>query len=274
MRISQGIDCELCGLLLVLGLAGCSSYTTYATESLPRQEEIKIDGKTDDWLGFLSIIEDGSASVGFRNDGENLYVCLMVEEETLQAQVMRQGLTVWFDPKGGKAKSLGIRYPLGRPRGERPEEPPAEPGSPPSGDFSAEAMSALEILRSEKGEPQKMEIAEVPGIEIVAAPSRGLLVYELKIPLSQTELHLIAVGAQPGRTIGIGFETPKPDRSQMPGPPSGGMPGGGGQPPMGGMPGGGGGGRPGGSPGGRMMGEMPEGLKFWTLVQLSSRGNE
>jgi hypothetical protein len=86
MRISQGIDCELCGLLLVLGLAGCSSYTTYATESLPRQEEIKIDGKTDDWLGFLSIIEDGSASVGFRNDGENLYVCLMVEEETLQAQ--------------------------------------------------------------------------------------------------------------------------------------------------------------------------------------------
>lgn len=274
MRISRVIDWAWCALLLVLGLAGCSSYTTYATESLPRVKEIKVDGKTDDWLGSLSIIEDGAVSVGFRNDRENLYVCLMVEEEFLQAQVMGQGLTVWFDPRGGKAKSLGIRYPLGMPRGERSEEPRGEPGPPPSDSFPEEALSALEIFRSEKEEPQKMEIAEARGIEIMAVPSRGLLVYELKIPLSQTETNLIAVGTQPGQTIGIGFEIPKPDLSKMPGPPSGGMPGGGGRPPMGGVPGAGGGGRPGGppggGPGGGMMGEMPKGLKVWTLVHLSS----
>ena len=274
MRISRKLDWALCALFLVLALAGCSSYTIYATESLPREEEIKVDGKTDDWLGSLSIIEDGSVSVGFRNDRENLYVCLMVEEESLQAQAMRLGMTVWFDPLGGKAKSLGIRYPLGIPRGERPEEPRGEPGPPPSGDIPEEAWSAIEIFRSEKGEPQKMEIAEVPGIEIIAVPSRGLLVYELKIPLALTDSHLVAVGAQPGQTIGIGFEIPKPERDQMPGPPSGEMPGGGGRPPMGGAPGAGGGGRPGGPPGGGprggMMGEMPNGLRFWTLVQLSS----
>jgi hypothetical protein len=273
MIVSRRIEYALCVLFLASGLAACSTYKTYMTESLPRQQEIKIDGKTDDWLGSLSIIEDGSALVGFRNDQDNFYVCLKVEEDSLQAQIMRQGLTVWFDPQGKKAKSLGIRYPLGMPRGETPEESRGEPGSPPSWDLPEGPLSTLEILRSEKGEHQKLEIADIPGIEIAAAPSRGLFVYELKIPLLQTESHLVAVGAQPGRTIGIGFETPKPDRGQMPGPPSGGMPGGGGQPPMGGMPGGGGrgrpGGMPGGGPGGRMMGEMPKGLKFWTLVQLS-----
>jgi hypothetical protein len=261
-------------LLLVLGLAGCSSARVYSTDSRPRLKEIRVDGKTDDWLGSLSIIEDGNASVGFLNDRENLYICLLLEEELLEAQAMRQGLTVWFDPKGGKEKWLGIRYPLGRTLGEKSERPQGEPGLPPSEGFPEEAMSALEILRSPKGEPQKMEIADVRGIEITAVPSRGLFVYELKIPLSQTESNLIALEAQPGQTVGIGFEIPKLDRGQMPGRPSEGMPGGGGRPPMGGVPGAGGGGRPGGmrggGPGGGMMEQMPEGLKIWALVRLSS----
>jgi len=274
MRIPREI-CRTSGVLfLVLCLAGCSSARVYSTDSRPRLKEIKVDGKTDDWLGSLSIIEDGNASVGFLNDRENLYVCLLLEEDFLQGQVMRQGLTVWFDPKGGKEKSLGIRYPLGRAPGEKGEPPRGEPGPPPSEGFPVEDMSALEILRSPKGEPQKMEIADLPGIEISVAPTRGLFVYELKIPLAQTESNLVALGAQPGQTVGIGFEIPKLDRDQMPGRPSEGMPGGGGRPPMGGVPGAGGGGRPGGmrggGPGGRMMEQMPEGLKVWTMVRLSS----
>jgi hypothetical protein len=267
MRISRGMAYALPAWLLVLGLAGCSSYTTYTTKSLPAEQEIKIDGKTEDWLGALSIIEDGSVSVGFRNDRENLYICLMVEEEFLQAQIMGQGLTLWLDPRGGTAKALGIRYPLGMPRGERPEEPGEEPGPPASEGIPEEAMSELEIIRSQKAAPQRMEIEEAHGIEIIAVPTRGLLVYELKIPLLKTESQLIAVGAQPGQTVGIGFETPKLDRSQMPGPRAGGRPGGGGgMPPMGGGRGAG----PGGGPGGGMMGEMPKGLRVWTLVHLSS----
>jgi hypothetical protein len=151
--------------------------------------------------------------------------------------------------------------------GEMPEERGDEPSRPSPEDFPQEALSALEIIGSQKEAPQKMEIAEARGIEIMAVPSRGLFVYELKIPLIQTQSLPIAVGAQPGQTIGIGFETPKPDRSRMPGPPSGRMPGsGGGRPPMGGGPG------PGrdGGPGGGMMGEMPKGLRVWTLVHLSS----
>lgn len=273
MRMSRETAVALFVWLLVSGLSGCSSYTTYATNSLPALQQIKIDGKTEDWLGALSIIEDGSVSVGFRNDRESLYICLMVEEEFLQAQIMGQGLTLWLDPRGGTSKALGIRYPLGMPRGEGREERgeelvPSTSESPPE-----EALSELEIIRSEKEAPQKMEIKEARGIEIIAVPTRGLFIYELKIPLLQTESQLIAVGAQPGQTVGIGFETPKPDHGQRPGPPSGGMPGGGGGRPGGaGMPpmGGGRGAGPGGGPGGGMMGEMPNGLRVWTLVHLSS----
>jgi hypothetical protein len=273
MRTSRDTARTLLAWLLVLGLVGCSSFTTYTTKSLPAEQEIKIDGKTDDWLGALSIIEDGSVSVGFRNDRESLYVCLMVEEEFLLAQIMRQGLTLWLDPRGGTAKALGIRYPLGMPRGERPEEQGEEPGPPPSEGYPEEAKLELEIIRSEKEAPQRMEIEEARGIEVIAVPRRGLLVYEIKIPLIQTESQLIAVGAQPGQTVGIGFETPKPDRSQRPEPRSGGIPGGGGgRPGGGGMPptGGGRGAGPGGGPGRGMMGEMPNGFKIWALVHLSS----
>jgi hypothetical protein len=269
MKIPRGTALSFTVCLMVLELAACSSYNTYATNSLSPEVQIKIDGKTEDWLGALAIIEDGSASLGFRNDRETLFICLMVEEEFLVGQIMMQGLTLWFDPKGGTAKTLGIKYPLGISRDEMSKEQWGEPGQSPPEDFPREASSALEIMRSQKEEPQRMELADVSGVEIVALASRGLLVYELKIPLSQTETQFIAVGTQPGQTIGVGFETPKPDLRQMPGPPEGrgGMPRGGGEmPPMGGQAGGRGGMRPGGG----MEPQMPKGLRIWTLVHLSS----
>jgi hypothetical protein len=266
MKIAGKTAYALPASLLVLQLAACSSYKVYATDSLPAVKEIRIDGKTEDWLGALSIIEDRSVLVGFQNDRESLYVCLIVEGESLQAQIMGQGLTLWFDPRGGKTKAMGIRYPLGMAPRKMPEEQSGEPSPPSPEDFSEEALSTLEIIESQKEPPQKMEIAAARGIEIKAVPIRNLFVYELKIPLLQTESHPFAVGAQPGQTIGIGFETPKPDQSQMAGPPSGGMPEGGGRrPPMGG----GGVGR-GGAPSRGMMGEMPRGLRVWALVHLSS----
>lgn len=111
-----------------------------------------------------------------------------------------------------------------------------------------------------------MKIEEAKGIEVKAVPSSGLLIYELKIPLVQTEQHPFAVGAQPGKTIGVGFETAKFDPSQMRQRRAGGTPGGRGMPPMGG-------GRSRGGMGG--MGEfgrgpqMSESLKIWAKIKLA-----
>lgn len=252
-------------LLLFLGLASCSTFNTFSTESRPPDHQIIVDGTTDDWRGDLYVVEGERVSLGLLNDRENLYVCLLAEDQVTRAQIMMQGLTVWFDPQGGKKKAFGIKFPLGMPPGERtfPSEDNQEgPGfeNPPG-----VPLTELEIIRSDEETPQKLNISQVKGIEIKAVPSTGLLVYELKIPLIQTEQHPLAVGAEPGKTIGIGFETGKFDPSKMRRR-SGGMPGGGGRPPMGG--GSGQGGRGGMDRFGRGF-QMLESLKIWAIVKLA-----
>ena len=180
---------------------------------------------------------------------------------------MRSGLIVWFDPKGGKKKALGIKFPIGMSPGEGPMprgdygDDEEEPGFKKPGE---ENLNELEIIRSENEEPEKMEVAEAKGIEIKALPSRGGLIYELKIPLVRSDENPIAVGAEPGKTIGVGFETGKFDFNRMSRRP-GRMPGTGGMPPMGGGMGRGGMGRMGGG-----MPQMAEELKIWATVKLGS----
>jgi hypothetical protein len=215
----------------------------------------------------LSFIEKEQLSLGFFNDQDSLYVCLVAEGNFTRAQILRGGLTVWFDPEGGKEKKFGIRYPLGA--SAREMQMPPEMGNPEETNERSpkEAMNELEIIRSKKAEPERMELAKAKdnGLEVVAAPSSGLVVYELKIPLLAKEGQPLAVGAKPGATIGIGFETSKPDLSRMQRGGPGGMPGGGmGRPGMGG--GYGRRGRFG------MGSNMLEPLKIWTTVQLASSG--
>jgi len=260
-------------LLLTLGLAGCSTFSTFTTESRFRfpERQIIIDGKTDDWRGDMFFVENELISLGFLNDQENLYVCLLAENNLTRAQIMRQGLTVWFDPHGGNNKVFGVKFPLGLPPREgtnssKGDLEEVEEKTAPEG-----PLTELEIIRSEKETPQRLMIANVKGIEIKAVPSAGLLVYELKIPLIQREEHPYAVGAEPGKTIGIGFETGKFDSSQMRRKGSGETPGGG-RPPMGGSRGRGG---MGGGMGGLGRGsQRPESLKIWATVKLAQgQGN-
>jgi hypothetical protein len=260
VRKTRYLAWALLSYFFILALASCSSFTTYVMDSLPPEHKIIIDGKTDDWRGALAILEDGNISIGFSNDQEYLYVCLLAEDELMQSQIMMQGMTVWFDPQGGTKKAFGIKYPLGISPGERPMGPRGEQGEVGFKDFPEEVLSKLEIIKSKKETPQKMLVEEAKGIEIKAVPASGLMVYELRIPLLQTEEHPFAVGAQPGKKIGVGFETGKFNPGKMPGRPSGGLsPRGGGSSPGGGRMGGFG-----------MMPEMPKGLKIWTQVQLSS----
>ena len=248
----------------VLIQAGC---TTYEIDSMWRTDEINIDGKSTDWVGKLSYIEEANISVGIQNDHESLYLCLIAEHQALSVQVMGQGLTLWFDSSGKKNKTFGIRFPLGRqfsrerrnpmsmPR-ERGEREKRTPKSKPS-------LDELEILYPEEEKIIKMSKGEAKGIDVALTPSSGILVYELKVPLAEKELNPYAIGVKPGVTIGIGLEIPKRDMSAMRnaglGGMGGGRPGGGMSPPRGGR-GGGMGRRPG----------IMNGLKIWAATQLAS----
>lgn len=257
-------------ILLALGLVGCTRVRTFTTQSRPADREVIIDGRPDEWAGSMFFIEDEGISLGFLNDKNSFYICLRTEERPVQSQIMMAGLTVWFDPKGGKEKALGIKFPVGmspderlRPQGDIEEEEDEPRPRRPGG----ERLRELEIIRSGKDEPERLEVDEVKGIEVKILPSRAGLVYELKIPLVATAESPVAVGAEPGKTIGIGFETGKLEfggtyRGR------GGIPGGG-MPPMGGLIGRGGMAR---MRVGRDF-EMPKEIKIWATVRLSSGEN-
>ena len=197
-------------LLLVLA-AGCNHNGIASRWS---RDAVTIDGDQRDWQGALKRIRGQEVAVGVMNDDAYLYVTLSSPDRRTMLQVMRGGFTVWFDPRGRQRKVLGVRYPLGaaalgleddgwrRPaRGQRPD--PAR---------LLESMRSSELFVEVSG-PGKADLAHVPlnsegGIQVAIGWSTyGQFVYELRIPLAPGDASPHAVGAAPGQTIAIGFET-------------------------------------------------------------------
>jgi hypothetical protein len=248
-------------IVILLAAAACGG-KVYVVTSVPLANEIVIDGIAEEWQGALSFIEDEELFIGFMNDRNNLYVCLKAGDERSPARLMRQGLTVWFDPAGGNKKVLGIKYPIGGPPGGWNRQREADEPDEAQDARPRRLPDEIEILRAEKESPEIMNLdqGKKEGLEVRASISEGAFVYELKIPLAIREGRTVAVGAQPTSVVGILFETGKLDMSRMGGRPPGGM--GGARGGMGGVPGGRGGVRPG------MMQDIPEPIKIRARVQL------
>jgi hypothetical protein len=262
-------------------------------DSLWLDRDIVVDGKSEDWLDALYYFEDDNVSVGFFNDDEYLFICLLAEDYSIQRQVVMQGFTLWLDPTGGKEKTFGIKFPLGMMamRGEgMPTEKSGE--SPERGRMEGmqrekpdpemirgafeKTLDELEILGPGDNDRRRIKVEEADGMEISVRNETGLFTYEIQIPLRSLGENSYAIGASAGALIGIGLEVPKPDmdemRNMMKGR-GGGMSPGGGRPggrPPGGMGGGKGGGRGGmGMRAGRRT-QMPDGLKIWAKLQLAA----
>lgn len=288
-------------LLLALWCAGCASFRIFEADSRPVDQEMIIDGKTDDWIGKLYVVEGERVSLGILNDNDYLYICLMAQDNETKSQILTNGLTVWLDPAGGQKKTLGIRYPVGisgddngtpggrgngqdRPEGDKGQ---AMGGQKPTGhpgryqghgdlrDMTQDIPDDMEIIRAGEKEPEKVKADSFKEAEFKILPSDGMLVYEFKIPLAETSGGEPAVGIKSGMKIGIGFETGKPVTTGRTGGPEegqgGGMPGGGmgGRGGMGGMGGGMGSGGMGGVPRGGSMISEPDRLMIWTIVKLA-----
>jgi hypothetical protein len=248
--------------LFLFTLMNCS---TLQLESTWKDRDIILDGKGGDWLGAKYYFEDSAVSVGLINDDQYLYVSMMTENPMIRAQIMQQGLIVWLDPRGGKNKTFGIKYPLGMQRKEQegeemePEDMMDETAREEMMQRLQETMTEMEVLGPDEKVLAKMDIEDAQGIEVRMRNAAGTFVYEFKIPLASSEENPFAVGVAPGDSIGIGFLSPKIQMRRPAGMRSrGGMPPGGG---MGGMRGGG---------MGRMM---PQALKIWAKVRLASGSN-
>lgn len=257
--------------LLTLLFVACGSIEL---NSIWLDREVTVDGKHGEWLNALMYFEEENVSLGLLNDENFMYICLIAEDPMIRNQIMMQGLTLWFDPNGGKEKIFGIQFPISMPEGEmqqrgmqardvqmKPERDEQDPER--RRQIPTRQMTELEILGPGKDESTRMLITEAVGINVGIRASSGMLVYELQVPLQLTEEFPYAIGAEAGNAIGIRLETPKINRQNMGRGMVGGMPGGG-RGGMGGMPGGGG------MRGGGMRPRMPEPLKIRAKIQLAS----
>jgi hypothetical protein len=284
-------------VLPALAVAGCSK--TYEFDSAWRDRAIVVDGNNEDWEGVTSYIDEAKIAVGILNDERFLYVNLVLWEPTQRMQAMGMGLTLWFDPEGGKEKTLGIRYPLGmegggpfggepfrggrpegRPQGDGPQDGERQDGNrrgtradrenpeEMQGKF-LEAATELEVLGPRDIDRHRYDLTDAGGVEVRVNPLKDCLVYELKVPLQKEPGDKFALGVAAGEKIGVVLETPEMERPQMPGGPGGG----GGRPPGGGPGGGmGGGRRPSGGMGmpGGGRGSPPEPLELKAKIRLAA----
>lgn len=98
-------------VLLTFWLSSCANLQF---KSGWKDKNIKIDGRSDDWVGSLTYVDKQNISLGVVNDTDYLYICLAAEDQALISRILRQGMILWFNPEGGKNKTFGINYPVGR----------------------------------------------------------------------------------------------------------------------------------------------------------------
>jgi len=222
--------CLPLALALGAGLfaAGCGSAAQVT--SAWRQKGVTIDSAERDWKSQFTEINDSRVFIGMQNDGHYFYLRILAPEEQFRRQIAAPGMTVWFEPDGGK--KVGVLYPMGT------------------------GMRDLEIMGTDNNDRTLYSPLEVPGIRVRLGSSEGSSMYELRMPLEPTKDEPYAVGASPGTPFRIEIKTEKAVVSRPDG--GGGMgeggegryPGGGGGGFGGGRRGGYGGGRGGGARGG------------------------
>jgi len=250
-------------LLLVLVSIGTSVIGCAGSVELAggwRDREITIDGQAADWQDATTFLKESNVSVGVRNDGEYLYVCLVTTDRRMQTRIAGLGFTVWIDPQGGKARSFGIRFPLGAPmQGRRPMD-----GSNPEElrRMLEQSGRELEIVGATAEDRQRMSVLDARGVQVRIGRSQESLVYELKVALRKTNEHPFAVGLEGSNNVGIGFETAELGRDVMRERAVSSRP-------TGGRGGGRGGSRPT-PPADIGRADMPEQLKLWTVVLIAT----
>jgi hypothetical protein len=208
-------------LLPLVGLLGGTTIRALAPEpemaSPWRDRDIRIDGADDEWVDLTSPVSKQRFTVGFVNDGDSLYFCLVTRDRVTRTQILRQGLIVWLDPVDGKKKTFGIHFPLGfganvqgRPRGQVPDAAGGQTASNrerPPDDVSLGAQDAVEILGPGRRDVRRLPFSEAGGIEVRVGIHDVLLTYEMKVPFLRTDIGPYGVRAEPGSVVRAELQT-------------------------------------------------------------------
>jgi hypothetical protein len=194
-------------LVVQVMLTGCSSHVL---ESRWRDGDIAIDGIGSAWRDTLIALDDKKSFVGLLNDEDFLYIRLVTTNRDLEGQIIRQGLSIWFDRDGGEKKTFGIRFPLGVNRfsgGREFRNDTSRDHEARRRDSIYVPVNDVEILGPEEGGAHRVSIANAGGIDVRFQTSQDTMTYTLKVPISSSGYFPNTIGTRPGTIVGVTVES-------------------------------------------------------------------
>ena len=218
---------------------------------------IHVDGADTDWRDRRYVLETLNVTVAVANDSNYLYLCVVTSDRSVQRQVVRRGIELWIDPKGGSKTYFGVRLPGAdgegqnnpRGRGQRDGESPERLARWLG---SLTGPREIHIIDSTDDEGWRITPGAGGPVQAQLGFDQGRLVCEARVPLHYRGYPPFELDSP----VGLGLRLPVPDR------PMGGM-----SNPRGDFGGGGDGGGFGGAGGRRMGGGRGAGMSMETLEQ-------
>jgi hypothetical protein len=197
----------LFGTAAILLSLQCKSSTIL--QSSRENNSITVDGNLADWNGLLIHAENVPVVMGAANNDSALYLCFVSDDRETVRQIVRHGLTVWFETPRSR---WGIRFPMGMEHLALPSLRPPRDDPEAMNQAIARAFDILEIVGPGKNDtvPMKTAIADSFGITVKADPAMEKLSYELRVPLHADSSRKYA--ALPGNdsTVAITVESAAP----------------------------------------------------------------
>ena len=199
-RLTPFIACVCCALL-----AACTSLVLQSKWGDPGKS---VD--SDARQGTFIPLAEREASYAIQNDDTRLRIAFMTTDPDLQERIRTEGMMIWFDPEGGEARRLGIRYPVawGSLPGSLDGVPQAE-GAPPGsrGAGWGKPGDELEIYTDGYNEHERMGRRDAGGISVHIAMMSDTLLYDISVPFRGRGPGPYVLDAAPGGLIGVCFET-------------------------------------------------------------------
>ncbi len=196
--------------LLFLSLIGCSSSEMMLSNSV--ESKIIVDGNQDDWKGRLKYFEDEQAAIGFQNDEDNLYFCLVTSNKSSVMKIMSMGLTVWFEPESGE-EVLGLQYPKRMDKVATQNLMGKNRNQNGSSDFETSVNAMMQnqgefiIIDEDEEIIYASPIGSNDGYEIKIGTVNQQFIYEAKIPIGNNGQAQMPMNIFPEEKFTIEFET-------------------------------------------------------------------
>jgi hypothetical protein len=196
-------------VILALCVPGISKVKTI--ESTWAATPVKIDGSNTEWEGdSFTFYKKTKVDYAFRNDSDNLYVLFIFKEpRKFMSTINYTGMTLWLNAEGKKKKYYGIKFSTKTVSADNYISIIEEISGPLSEEKKKEikAKPTYRVFHNEvidkKGKPAS--ITSGPSAPLFSYGGKKILTYEFRIPLKRDEEQPVGIGAEPGKTIKIGF---------------------------------------------------------------------